>query len=325
MSPSPATPLRIDLPFPSEGGTVNAYLFLEPEPILVDTGDNSEPAWEALQAGLAAHGLTNGDLAKIVITHGHIDHFGNAARLLDESDAELLVLDIGAEWLTNFAVRWRERQSYYRDEFLVLSGLPGPVAERVMGYFDGIAATYRGVPADRVRTFADGDSLDLGGAPWKVMHTPGHASMHSCFYQPHSRAFLAGDMLLAVTPTPVVEAPPPGAERIPALPLFVDSLATVDALDIAMVYPGHGAPFENYRTVIQRQRQRLEERKGECLAFVREGVSSLFELFVLMYPGRAERVGLAGIWMVVGYLDLLQSEGLVGVAVQNGHWSYRVV
>ena len=46
-------PIRLELPTGFEFGTVNAYLFAEPEPVLVDTGLKTEAGWSALQAGLA--------------------------------------------------------------------------------------------------------------------------------------------------------------------------------------------------------------------------------------------------------------------------------
>ena len=80
-------PVRIELPTDFAIGPVNAYLFTEPEPILIDTGVKSEASWAALMAGLAAHGLWVTDLQRVMITHPHVDHCGQAARLAAESGA----------------------------------------------------------------------------------------------------------------------------------------------------------------------------------------------------------------------------------------------
>ncbi|MEZ4518693.1 MAG: MBL fold metallo-hydrolase [Chloroflexota bacterium] len=89
------TPIRIELPTGLAVGTVNAYLFIQPEPVLIDAGIKSEECWEALVTQLAEYGLAPRDLSRIVITHAHVDHFGLAARLVEESDATVWSCDLG--------------------------------------------------------------------------------------------------------------------------------------------------------------------------------------------------------------------------------------
>ena len=154
-------------------------------------------------------------------------------------------------------------------------------------------------------------------------HTPGHASMQTVFHQPQTRQLLSADMLLAVTPTPVVEQPPPGAgRRVPALPLFMRSLDVVEALAATMVYPGHGRPFGDPRRVINRQRERIAQRRGECLGFVRAGLGRVPDLLDAMYAHQPPATRLAGLWMLIGYLDLLIEDGLVIQEEHDDAWHY---
>lgn len=324
MSADTFAPIRIELPFALDGNTVNVYLFLEPEPLLIDTGDASEQVWQALQDGLALHGVAVDDLARVVITHTHIDHFGNAARIADLSNARFEVLDVGYDWLVHFNALWAERQRYYREIFFPGAGIPQPLNDQLMVFYQQVADTYRGVPAHRVSTFNAGESISLGPAGWRVLHTPGHASMLTCFYQAESRQLLASDMLLQRTPTPVMETPPAGGQRIPALPLFIESLTQIEALSIDKVYPGHGDQFEDAAGLIRRQRQRIDRRKEQCYRFVAEGTETALHLMFRMYPGSKERPNLAGLWMLIGYLDILIAEGRVVVDDDAGVWHYRV-
>jgi glyoxylase-like metal-dependent hydrolase (beta-lactamase superfamily II) len=64
---------------------VNTYLVRGERPVLVDTGCPSDEV--AIHAALAAQDVTLADLALIVITHGHGDHFGSAAALKTGSSA----------------------------------------------------------------------------------------------------------------------------------------------------------------------------------------------------------------------------------------------
>jgi glyoxylase-like metal-dependent hydrolase (beta-lactamase superfamily II) len=307
-----------------EPGPVNAYLFTEPEVVLVDTGPNHPGAWSALVDGLAEHGVAVRDIRRVVITHPHHDHYAQAGRIAAESGAAVWIADVGAPWLLDAAGQRARRLAYYRDEFLPGIGASPAVAARVLAGMEAMYATIGPVPSAQVVTFAAGSTLALGGASWRVLHLPGHASAQSCFYQPESRSFLAGDMLLRVTPTPVVDAPPPGAARVPCLPQFLDSLARVEALAIDAVYPGHGPPFGDPRQIIAEQRARIQQRQEECFNHIAAGRRTICELFPAMYGDRASEGNfMPAVWMLLGYTDLLQAEGRVAVEEIGGVWYYR--
>ncbi len=316
-------PIRLELPTGLAVGSVNTYLFTHPEVVLVDAGIKSDECWNALVDGLAAHGLAPADVARVVITHAHVDHYGLAARLAAESDATVWVSDLASPWLLATAEKWRERLVYYRDDFLRHLGLPPEMVAAMLEDMVTLGMRVDPVPAERLVCFHVDGQLQMGGAAWQVIHAPGHASMQTVFYQPQTRALLSADMLLAVTPTPVVEQPPPGERRrVPALPLFMQSLDRVEALDVATVYPGHGRPFGDHRRVIRRQRDRIEQRRAECLGHVQAGLSRIAELLDAMYAHQPPAVRAAGLWMLVGYLDLLIANGLVRQQEVEDVWRY---
>ena len=316
-------PIRLELPTDLGVGPVNAYLFTQPEVVLVDAGIKTDACWAALIDGLAAHGLAPADVARVVISHAHVDHYGLAGRLVAESDATVWVSELGAPWLLAAADKWQERLVYYRDDFLRHLGLPAAVTETTLQGMVALASLADPVPAERVVPFRLDGVLQMGGAAWQVVHTPGHASMQTVFHQPETRQLFSADMLLAVTPTPVVEQPPPGAgRRVPALPQFVRSLDVVEALEAEVVYPGHGRPFTDPRRVIARQRQRIAQRRAECLGFVRAGLTRVPELLDAMYAHQPPATRLAGLWMLIGYLDLLIEDGLVIQEERDDIWHY---
>ncbi|MEV0535225.1 MBL fold metallo-hydrolase [Kitasatospora sp. NPDC050463] len=59
--------------------TVNAYLLLGRHPVIVDAG--TPGSGRRITEQVAAHGVDPTDVRLVVITHGHIDHFGSAAEL----------------------------------------------------------------------------------------------------------------------------------------------------------------------------------------------------------------------------------------------------
>ena len=305
-------------------GSVNVYLFTDPEPVLVDTGIKSAESWQALQVGLAEHGLTVLDLSRVIITHAHVDHDGQAGTIVAHSDADVWISEVGAPWLLAMEEQQERRMRFYSERFLPATGLPAATTALISNGLQAMAEQRDPVPAERIHAFGKDGVLQMGGRRWQVLFTPGHASMQTCFYQPETRQLLAADMLLAITPVPVVESPPEGeAERVPALPLFMESLAMIEGLDVDIVLPGHGRPFRQHREVIERQRARILERKNECLAWIKAGYTTAAELVDKMYAHRAVELRFAGLWMLIGYLDLLKMEGAIVERTVNGVWHYR--
>ena len=289
----------------------------------MDAGIKSAESWEALQEGLANHGLTAMDLSRIIITHAHVDHDGQAGTIVANSDADVWISDAGAPWLLGMDEQQARRMSYYRDDFLPATGLPAPTNEIIISGLQAMADQRDPLPPERICAFRTDGILQMGGKAWQVLFTPGHASMQTCFYQPETRQLLSADMLLAITPVPVVESPPVGnTERVPALPLFMQSLDLIEGLDVEVVLPGHGRPFRQHRQVIQRQRARILERKNECLGWIKAGFSTPAELVDKMYTHRPIQIRFAGLWMLVGYLDLLESEGIIEQRTIDGVWHY---
>ena len=88
------TPIQIELPTPYSLGSissVNAWLFTEPEPTLIDCGLKTEESRLALEAGLAQQGLQLEDIQHIIITHAHEDHSG-LARSFDHATLNAVVV-----------------------------------------------------------------------------------------------------------------------------------------------------------------------------------------------------------------------------------------
>lgn len=316
-------PYRLELPTGLQVGTVNAYLFTEPEPILIDTGIKSIDCWRALEQGLAQHGFAVSDIAQVIITHPHVDHHGQAGAIVTNSDAEVWISHLGAPWLQESDEYLDRRQNFYRDYFLPSVGLAPETMEIVLAGFRALSEQSHPIPTSRILSFSLDSTLQMGGRAWEVLHTPGHASMQTCFYDPQNRLLLSADMILATTPTPVVESPPDGSwNRVPALPLFLQSLNEIEALEIDTVLPGHGRPFSDHRAVIKRQRDRIQRRKEECLSWIEAGFHTPVELLDKMYAHHPPTFRFTGLWMLIGYLDLLEIEGIIRRETKEGVWHY---
>jgi len=115
-----------------------------------------------LRAAMAQHGVT---VEKIILTHGHIDHCGEAGVLAEE-------LGVPIEGPHEADRFWIARL----DE-------------------DGRKWGIRGVVFEPDRWLVDGDRVKVGNLVLDVYHTPGHTPGHVIFHHPDSRLALVGDVL----------------------------------------------------------------------------------------------------------------------------------
>lgn len=305
------TPIRIELPTVFGMKTVNAYLFLTPEPVLVDCGEQTDKSWQALQKALAAHQLTVQDLTKVVITHAHVDHIGMAGKIAKESaQTEIWVSEYAYHWAVNPQemnnIRMEVMQEYLK---LFPEFQSSPFQQMFAGVYKQVKSAWGDIPSEKVRKFTCDDILQMGHMDWQVIYAPGHCNHQTCFYQPNTRQIISADMLLEITPTPVIDVtlnPPYTRER--SLHQMIESYHTFAQMAIDKVYPGHYTPFENHREVIDRQLKRIEQRKGECLKHIQAGTHDFLGLFQKLYGAK---MTIPALPMLVGYLDLLAADNLI--------------
>ena len=305
-------PVRIELPTIFGMKTVNAYLFVEPEPVLIDCGENTPASWEALEYGLRQQNLEWTDLRRIIITHAHVDHIGMANRVATASGADVWVNELCYDWALQPASMWTKRVEMLRQ--LMLADLPkgaaaGPLGQIMQSFSDAVIQVWEPLPPECLQTFPVDGQLRFGGALWKVIYAPGHTNMQTCFYQPDSKYLVAADMLLHIAPTPVIEfALDQPDQREKGMLQLLESYQKMLELDIETVYPGHGVPFSNHRRVIRRQLARIEQRQAEVYRLIQNGQHRFFDLFTSLYNNP---MNLPGMSMLRGYLDLLMEAGMV--------------
>jgi glyoxylase-like metal-dependent hydrolase (beta-lactamase superfamily II) len=155
----------------------SAYLIHAAHPTLVETGPTTSV--EAVHAGLDSLGLGADDLANIVVTHIHLDHAGGVGRLAAAfPSATVWVHERGAPHLADPAKLVASAARVYGDERL----------KTLFGDVDP-------VPAERLRSVTEGDSVHLGDRSLEVLYTPGHASHHVSLVDTGSGALFTGDAL----------------------------------------------------------------------------------------------------------------------------------
>lgn len=299
--------LHAELPTPFPVGPVNCWL-LPGEPVtLVDPGmvwDDSVQRVERLLAEAALH-LT--DVERIVVTHGHPDHFGLAGHLARTSGARILC---GAE------ERPKLLSSYDRPRFQDLLhrlGIPDEIRASWPELYAGMRDLIDAPDEDVVDDVDDGELLVLGNRFLTAQITPGHATGHLSLWEAESGVLLSGDHLLPrITPNPVLEPDSVTGARRRSLVEYLDSLDRFVALDASIVLPGHGPAFHDVGVLVKTIRGHHERRAERVLELVRElGEPTPFDLANAMFPSLEGFGVMLGVSEAIGHLDLLVDDGVV--------------
>ncbi|MER5855509.1 MBL fold metallo-hydrolase [Streptomyces sp900105245] len=229
------------VPIPVMGRhNINAYLLLGRRPVIVDAG--TPGSGRKILDQITAHGVDPADVALIVITHGHIDHFGSAAELHRLTGAPVAghMADLGPY-----------RSGRAREPYLP-TGPMGRLMARNRKLHVGAE------PVDPAVLIRGETGLEDYGLAARIMPTPGHTA-GSVSVLTDDGDLVAGDLIAGSFMGLV-----PGR---PANPPFHDdprqnlaSLHEMLALDPIRLHVGHGTPLDPARV------RRWAEKEGDRLA-----------------------------------------------------------
>ena len=215
---------------------VNIYLIDGDVPTLIDTGLNTDVAWQGLIDGLAAVGRRPGDINRIVLTHGHIDHVGLCPRFLGEGSPEILIHGRDAGRIRSDVQKQVDLLEANGFRFKKMGIAPRDVDRLFRSYISVLRRFHVG--PFPVTELSDGDRIECGSETLSVIHTPGHTAGSICLISGNGRAVYSGDHVMeGMSTNPLAEMVP--EEGVGLIPYLV-SLKKTDDLATETILPGHG-------------------------------------------------------------------------------------
>src|SRR5688572_19081636 len=283
--PAPAATLEVapgvrwlSMPLPFQLDHINLWLLEEDDGVtVVDTGignDETRALWQK---------ILTGRVGRVILTHYHPDHAGNADWLCRRDGAQMWTTQ--GEYLTAHAVR-SSSAGYTAEAVLSVFGANGLDAERLKGM-----ASMRGnnryaqlVPEfpHVYRRIIEDDVVRVGSHEWVAMIGHGHAPEHLSLFCRELNTVIAGDMLLSTISTNVsVWSIDPEGDP---LRLFLESLARYRELphDV-LVLPSHGKPFRGAHERVQQLEEHHRARFSDLRQVLRQEPKSAGELLGVLF------------------------------------------
>jgi glyoxylase-like metal-dependent hydrolase (beta-lactamase superfamily II) len=298
--------LRMPLPFALDH--INLWL-------LRDLAEDGREGWAIVDCGVAndatraaweqvfAHHLDGLPVLRVIVTHMHPDHIGNAQWLTERWNCRLWIS--ATDW---YAARLASQSTtgFGGDDAAAFFGEHGLVDPEAIAKVRGRGGYYASMVPQvprRFRRMMDGLAIRIGDHSFSCIAGYGHAPEHISLHCAELGILISGDMLLPRISTniSVVDIEP---EANP-LPLFLASLARLRELpEDTLVLPSHGKPFRGAHERVRQLEAHHERHFDEVVAACRAKPCSAADLLPVLFRR---------------HLDLHQTTFAMGEAVAHLH------
>lgn len=150
---------------------------------------------------------------------------------------------------------------------------------------------------------ADGDTIQAGHAALVVLHTPGHAPDHVCFWDDRTGSLYSGDMVIAGT-TVMIPAGRGGSLRA-----YLQSLERLAALAPRRIYPGHGPVIERPVELIREYVAHRLMRERQIRSCLQDGITDVDAMVTTIYGVLAGPIRRAARQTVEAHLEKIRDDG----------------
>ena len=316
--------LPLPIPFVAAGGPVNLHVIEAAGGglILFDAGLGSPQAEAALQAGFDRLGFRFEEVRRIIVSHGHVDHYG-AARWIQERHGGELPVQAHPRDLMKMderGPRLRDQHPHYAVHFMKL-GVPLEVLKAVAASGDGATRLSRRIPD--VQPIEAGAVVEGRALRFEVIEMPGHTPGLVCLWAPEHGVLLPADHLLEkVSPNPIIELDAEGRNVHRPLSVYLESLRRTRAMEISLIMPGHGPGFGGHRALIDSLLGFYQKRQERLLGLLADRPRTGWELCQAIFPRAGPTDAFLTMSETVANLEVLEDRGAVVRLEEDGAWLF---
>jgi glyoxylase-like metal-dependent hydrolase (beta-lactamase superfamily II) len=305
------TPIAVSVPGLANLITVNLYALGKGPITLIDTCLKAAWTLEYVGTALRQEGLEIANVERIIITHGHMDHFGlaSAIRKAVNHPVECFIHDQD-RWQISSENFGKEMWSEEANALMAMAGMPLEEKERVRKRF----AAFRelGDPLDDVSVLENDTEFEGEGYHLKVIHTPGHTPGSCCIYERRRKILFSGDTLIKhITPNPLVVIKRNGLLNpgYKSLKAYSQSLERLAGLDIKYAFTGHGEYIEDLAGLIPTYKRHHGERMDLVWKALHGRPRTLYDLVGDIFVQVPDGDMFLAISEILVHLEILLEEG----------------
>ena len=300
---------RANVKAPAPIPDVNAYLIGEGDVTVLDTG----PLWrDSLEVVTAAVGKGSA-VRQVLVTHGHLDHHGQAAALRAAYGCAVMAHPFDAFPVKEHTAALVDRFDRW-SKAAAAGGAPTVLINALARRYEFLESL--GADLDAVHLIDEGASIKAGDLTLEVIHVPGHTAGSLAFLDRRHRLLFSGDTVLSgITPNPFFEGV---SDRASGPAPFLKSVERLAALPVDLVLPGHGPPVRDLPTLAAQYAEHHRQRRAAiCDALRAKGPLTPFELVAQLFPGASALDQWLAVAEVLGHLQYLEALGEVEPAAAD--------
>lgn len=299
------------LPLPFSLDHINIWLIEDGEGwAVVDTGlrgGQTEELWHQLFSGpMAGRPVT-----KVIVTHLHPDHVGQAGWLCRHFGVSLHMTREEFLLARLLCLDMRGEPPAEAVAFYARAGFSPAMLEkyrrRGFGHF-GQGVTDMPLGYNRLE---DGGAIEIGGRPWQVVVGRGHSPEHASLWCEELQVMISGDQVLPrISSNVSVQLSEPEADPLADWLRSIDDIARRVPDDV-LVLPSHNEPFRGLHHRLNRLATGHERRLNTILDALEEPRHAV-DLLGPMYRRPLEGDDLMlGLGEGLAHLHCLRGRGLV--------------
>ena len=273
----------VAIPFPNNSHLISANIYAvgKKSVTLIDTGPKFPGIFTLLEKQLTLAGIKMTSIERILVTHGHIDHFGLAVEIQKAAGHPV-------EFLIHADDSWKSSSENLRgqlwipeaDNFMAMAGVPEEAIETAKNRF--IFFKTMCDPLDTISTMTDGDEIEADGYQLKIIHTPGHTAGSCCIYESGHKILFSGDHII---------------KHI--------------GLDVQYVFPGHGEYIEDLSDIISSYKSHHHQRMDLLWQALKNSPRPIYDLVDDIFPYMPRNDIFLAISDIVAHLEILMNAGRV--------------
>ncbi|MBN1636901.1 MAG: MBL fold metallo-hydrolase [Deltaproteobacteria bacterium] len=319
--------IPIELPGFEDLKTANIYAVGRGPFTLIDTGPKYPGLLEQLNYELRQAGYRLGDVERIILTHGHIDHFGMTYSIREAAGRDVACyIHPEDAWKISSANTSQDLWDHEAYEVMALAGMPLAEIEGIRERFSFFKDLCD--PINNPCLMEDGDEFFGNAYHLTVIHTPGHTPGSVSLYESRSRVLFSGDHVIKhITPNPLIEMRRTDL-RDPdyqSLRAFKKSLDKLQSFDIQYVFPGHGEYIEDVADVIRTYSVHHRQRMELVWQALNNKSRPLFHLIGDVFENVPEGDAFLAVSEIYVHLEMLINEGRAELADPGPPALYRAL